>query len=109
MKISFLALVISFIALTGCNDKPEVQPNNPQILSVYPNPAVYQVNISIGGQVSQPYTIQVFNTKGKVIREEKGNQGQKNYSVNLDNERVGNFQVVLRTGNVVATQKFVKL
>ena len=109
MKICFLAIVISFIALTGCNDKPEVQPNNPQILSVYPNPAVHQANISIGGQVSQPYTLQVFNTKGKVILEEQGHQGQKSYAVNLDNEQVGNFQVVLKTGNVVVTQKFIKL
>jgi hypothetical protein len=109
MKKRIIVFAMGVIAFSGCNDKPEVQPANYGALSVYPNPATYKAYISVGRQVTQAFTLQVFDTKGQVILEEKGNQGLQNYSVNLKGEPVGNYQIILVTNNKAVKQKLIKI
>ncbi|GEO02667.1 hypothetical protein AAE02nite_03310 [Adhaeribacter aerolatus] len=108
MSKRIITFFMGVLTLTGCNDKPDVQPVNHQ-LSVYPNPAVQMANISVRGQVNQAFTLQVFNTKGEVILDKKDNQGQQTYTVNLQGEPVGNYQVILKANNQVVKQKLIKL
>lgn len=104
-----MALVLGITTLTGCNDKPEVQPNNYQVLNVLPNPASHVATLSVGSQINQAFTLQVFDTKGQVILEKKGTKGFQQYSLNLTNEPQGNYQVILKTDNMSVTQKLIKL
>ena len=108
MRKGIIAFFMGVLALSSCNDKPDVQPVNYQ-LSVYPNPAVQMAYISVRGQVDQAFTLQVFNTKGEVMLEKKGSQGQQNYPVNLHGKPVGNYQVILKSNNQVVKQKLIKL
>jgi len=109
MKKIFIVFAMALICLIGCNDKPEIQPTNYEALSVYPNPALYITNISVGSQINGAFTLQVFNTKGKLILDEKGTQGQQRYSINLADEPAGKYQVILKTDNLTATQTILKL
>ena len=108
MKKRIIAFAMGGLVLTGCNDKPDVQPVSYE-LSVYPNPVVHTANIAVRGQVNQAFTLQVFNTKGEVILEKNESQGQHSYALNLHGEPVGNYQVILKTNNQVVKQKLIKL
>ncbi len=108
MKISVLTCLIGLVSLTGCNDIPEVKPVDYQVLSVHPNPASEQAFISVGNQINRPYTLQVFDTKGDVILEEKSSNGQL-FNVTLYNKPVGKYHVVVKTDKVVSTLLLVKI
>ena len=109
MKKYIIGIITGLITLTGCNDKPEVQPVNYQVLQVYPNPATVMSNIRVGNQITQPYTLQVFDPNGKVILDERGNQGQQEYRIDLYEAKEGKYHVVLKAGNTITTQQLLKL
>lgn len=104
-----VAFIVAIIALIGCNDKPEVQPVNYQVLNIYPNPATNSATIAVGSQVKQPFTLRVFNTTGKIILEKQGSTGQQNYAINLADELKGRCQVKLKTADLETTQILLKL
>lgn len=109
MRKSIITLLAGLIILISCNDKPEVQPLKQEILWVYPNPTTDWFNISIASKTNQPFTLHVFNPKGKLIHEEEGNLGGQSYFIDLGNEQEGNFQIILKTDDIKATQKLIKL
>ena len=110
MKKRIIVFAMGVIAFSGCNEKPDVQPINYPVLSVYPNPATQVAHISVGRQVNQAFTLQVFNTKGDVILEKKVDQGQQqNYSLNLYDKPAGNYQVIFKTENITITRKLLKI
>lgn len=109
MRKSIIALLAGFITLVACNDKPEVQPLKHEILSLYPNPTTDWFYIYLTTQTNEPFTLHVFNPKGKLIHEEEGNLGGQTFTIDLRNEQEGNFQIILKTDDIIATQKLIKL
>ncbi len=81
-------------------------------LSVYPNPATSLINVSIADNagVKPPYTIQITNTSGFVIRQV--NSAQQNWQTNIGDLMPGTYIVKVHnsTDNTnVGDSKFVKL
>ena len=109
MKNKILLCLVSLSLLFGCNDKPEVQPANDDVLIIYPNPVAQVVNIQVSRDVNQPFTLSVFNTKGKQILEEKAAIRPKYFYVNLGNEAKVKYQVILQASNFRANQEILKL
>lgn len=109
MKKKILPFLVSLTILISCNDKPEVEPTNYDVLTVYPNPVAQVAYVEVRGDVNQPFTLSVFDIKGKLLLEEKGISGSQYFSVNLSNEPKGEYQVILQAQNIRATQKILKL
>ncbi len=108
MKIFFIYAILVTLSLFGCNNKPEPQPNINQ-LSVYPNPARDLFTVSINNVSQESYTLQVFGTDGALIFEAEDNLSGFNSVVDIVDKPKGNYEVILKKGNVKMTQRVLKI
>jgi hypothetical protein len=106
MKIK--SVLLATLILAACNDKPDISPGNNQ-LSVFPNPAQYEVNIIFQNPDNSAYTVVVFDTSGDIIFEKNESVAEPTYRVDLSDEPVGTYHVVLRKNNETITRQFIKL
>jgi uncharacterized protein YcfL len=105
MKIKFLFLAA--LILVACNDKPDIFPADTQ-LTVFPNPARYDVNIRFQNPDNSAYTVVVFDTRGDIIFEKNESAAEPAYRVDLADEPVGTYHVVLKKDNETITRQFIK-
>jgi len=97
------------LLLSSCNDKPEVQPATNNYLAIYPNPTTDQAYIEVRNQNTGSFTLKVFDTKGKLLLEKSGNQGQNQFTVPLENEPKGKYLVILKSDKSNITKTLLKL
>jgi hypothetical protein len=109
MKQALAAFIGGFIFLTGCNDKPEVQPANTSNIQVYPNPASHAAYIQVANQNNNSFLLKVFDPKGDLILEEKGGRIRQTFMLQLSNEPKGKYQVILKTDKSVSATSLIKL
>jgi len=108
MKHLLLAFTLGLCTLAGCNNIPE-EPATSQVLQVYPNPATSMAHVSFQNVSGQAFTLQIYDTKGAILLEEKGNQaGDKIFPVDLYEKPEGRYQVVLQLGEQVSTSVILK-
>lgn len=76
-------------------------------ISIYPNPAIDYINISIAEPVLNPSSVRIFSTSGKLVLEHSYVQGN-NKVLLPDSINSGIYIVELRSGNVtIQTQKII--
>jgi len=109
MKKLLPVLLGGFVFLSGCNDKPEVEPANTFDLMVYPNPVVQDATITVKNQNNKSFTLKVFDTTGDLLLDETGNQGQQHFILHLSDKPKGKYQVILKTDQSVFTKTLIKL
>ena len=85
-----------------------MQPDNKNYLAVYPNPTYSTGNIGVRSPDNSPFVLKVFDTKGKVILE-KNSQGQQNFSIPLQEEPAGKYQVILKINQTVISTTLLKI
>ncbi|TXK46465.1 T9SS type A sorting domain-containing protein [Pontibacter qinzhouensis] len=103
------ALILACICFISCNDKPDIEPITSHVLQVFPNPAFYTTQIIVDNSENKPYVLQVFDTKGKVMLERNITTGSNNFQLDLSDQPVGKYQVILKADKIVATRAFLKL
>lgn len=106
MKLT-IVIVLSFITLFGCNNKPEVPPETRNYLSVYPNPTTNNSNIRIQNPDNSSFILKVFDTRGKLLLE-KSSQGTQYFSIPLQEKPAGKYQVVLKIKQTVFSKTLLK-
>jgi len=109
MKKILPILLSGFIFLSGCNDKPEVQPTNTFDLQVYPNPVIDKAFISVRTQNTSSFTLKAFGTSGELLLDEIGIQDQQQFILNLSDKPKGKYQVILKTDKSNFTKTVIKL
>lgn len=80
-------------------------------LSVYPNPAQSQLNITFTPAATKKYTLVISNTAGANVYNEKvnGNGQETNISININNLKPGMYFIRVYSGNeTIAASKFIK-
>ena len=95
------------LILAGCNDKPDIRPADNQ-LAVFPNPAQDDVNIMFSNPSNGGYTLIVFDTKGEMILEKNESFPEPIYRLNISDEPVGTYHVVLKRDDITIVRQFMK-
>ncbi|NLJ08179.1 MAG: T9SS type A sorting domain-containing protein [Sphingobacteriales bacterium] len=83
---------------------------NSNLLSIYPNPADNQLNISYFNAGEKQYSLQVSDMKGKIVYETvmQANQGINNYSVDISSIQTdGVYLVSLISDGVIMRHKLL--
>ena len=108
MKATFFTLVSLFFLTTGCNDKPEVQPDTNNYLVVFPNPTNANSTIGVRSPGNSSFMLKVFDPKGNVILE-KNSQGPQYFNISLSEKPAGNYQAILQIDNTVISKTLLKI
>lgn len=109
MKKAYLLLLAGVPWLSSCNDKVQVQPATGIQVHVYPNPARERATIRLNNQTGKTFLLKAFDTKGNLLLQQKGNQPQPTFMLDLSGKPEGKYQVILETGNQVATANLLKI
>ena len=88
--------------LVGLSEKTGLSAN----LSVYPNPAHDQINITLPSSV-ETYKVKLTNILGSVVYEEKALNSSKDAVINLANKPKGVYFLTVESNNEKATRKIV--
>ncbi len=91
-------LWVDNLAFTGSVAGLKSQENLLQNLSVYPNPAKGNVNLSFNSMVSQEVTIELTNIEGKIVKSEELSlsKGKTDYSIDISNFSKGIYLVKIK-------------
>lgn len=109
-KLTLAILMLSICLLSeGCNNKPEVKPAPGISFSIAPNPATDAAYVYGTNPSSQPYVLQIYDTKGKKIAEQNFGTGTFTYSLPLSDQPKGNYQIILKTPAGAFTKKLIKI
>lgn len=86
----------------------DIKVNN--VVSVYPNPAVSNANVSINASASAEGTLQVIDITGKTVMMSNLNlnAGYNNINIDVQNLSTGIYSVNVSIGKEVYTQKLIK-
>ena len=74
-------------------------------IKIFPNPASESLNILLGFE-GVPFRIEIFNTKGELVRDLQGNE--ELVQVDISDIPKGLYMLKVRIGSTLVTQKFVK-
>jgi hypothetical protein len=103
-------LIFFFLAafIGGCNDKPEIEPqNNP--IQVYPNPALDAAYVSFENAANARFTLVVFGVKGETVFERTEDIATPVYPIDLSKKPKGTYHVVLRKDNRTFIRQLLKI
>jgi len=86
----------------------DIKVNN--VVSVYPNPAVSNANVSINASAAAEGTLQVIDITGKTVMMSNLNlnAGYNNINIDVQNLSTGIYSVNVSIGKEVYTQKLIK-
>lgn len=101
------ACICILVLMVACNDKPDVQPRD-NSLAVYPNPVREIAYISFANPDNSNYSVVVFDTKGDVILQKDENLAEPYYQVNVADEPIGTYHVVLKKNSTTIVRQFTK-
>ena len=78
-------------------------------LTIFPNPAAYEINLEMKGNISADATIQIFDQQGKQVYAKKiGYSEEANLSVDVSNFSVGIYLLsIQKDGKNMVTKRFV--
>ena len=77
-------------------------------LSLWPNPASNQVNLSFEENISGKAKAEVFDVTGRMVYKEEILQLSKNYSFDISNLNQGTYVLKLETNEGLITKRFIK-
>jgi len=79
-------------------------------LSLYPNPAIHNINVSVSLKSSSHVSVNIYNTMGQVMMaEDLGTleTGNSNHVINIDGLASGNYIVKVTSERFVKTEQLV--
>ena len=78
-------------------------------VTIFPNPAAYEINIEIKGSISANATIQIFDQQGRRVYSKKiGESEEANLPIDVSNLSVGIYLLsIQKDGKNVVTKRFV--
>lgn len=111
MSFKMLLLSLPLFFIFSCNKQPLPRENsNSSTFGVYPNPAVSRANIYVNLS-GKNLELLVFNPNGKEILNSKIENAEPSltFTVNIEDEPIGNYFVVLKYDEKELTERFVKM
>ena len=79
-------------------------------LTVYPNPASSEVNISFHSEVEGKYLLRLVDITGQILLSESKDvsAGENKYTINLQNFAPGIYLLLLQSGDDIMQTRIIK-
>jgi|APSaa5957512622_1039677.scaffolds.fasta_scaffold01066_11 hypothetical protein len=77
-------------------------------MTIYPNPATFEINTSLYIPVSQEFEIELVNSNGQLVYYKKTvSTGQNNIKINIQNQARGLYLLTIKSSSIKSMQKVV--
>ena len=99
----------SIMTFTTAAQRVEEESASTSSISINPNPATSQINVSFSTMEEGSYTINLFDLTGRIVKSEIDNAstGENNHIMNLDGVAKGLYMVIIQKGQTVLKSKLV--
>lgn len=109
------------ITISGCQNAANSPVVNPELvyksqlsdpsgaeITVYPNPATDEVNLSIETDLEENFTVTLMDLQGRIIRNETivSTSGMNNLLIDTSSLLAGGYIIKVSSNNVVSTKRF---
>ncbi|MFK7934553.1 MAG: T9SS type A sorting domain-containing protein [Saprospiraceae bacterium] len=85
----------------------DLQPKLITSIKIYPNPSAEQIAIEFSEQVATPFTIQLSDSTGRILKKEIIQQTDNSYPFNLPpslSSQIYGIQIIAKNGQIIASQ-----